>query len=257
MRNRNAFLWLVVALLALQVAAGAAYAQSMKITSGDVAYDKSNAKAKGYLAKPADKKARPGLILIHEWWGLNDNIRENARAFAELGYVALAVDLYNGEVATDRDGARRLAGGVRKNTEAAFANLKQAVSYLSGLKGEVDPARIASVGWCFGGGWSYQMAKNDLGVKASVIYYGRFNPKDDLSRMRATILGHFGETDRGIKVDNVREFQAKLKTLKGDHMVFIYPNAGHAFANADSGNYDKAAAETAWRRTMDFFKKHL
>ncbi len=257
MKLSKAFIWAAFAVLASHVAAGAVYAQAMKITTADVAYDKGNDKVKGYLAKPADKKARPGLILIHEWWGLNDNIRENARAFAELGYVALAVDLYNGEVATDRDGARRLAGGVRKNTEAAFANLKQAVSYLTGLEGEVDPARVASVGWCFGGGWSYQMAKNDLGVKASVIYYGRFNPADDLSRMRATILGHFGETDRGIKVDNVREFQAKLKTLKGDHMVFIYPNAGHAFANADSRNYDKAAAETAWKRTMDFFKKHL
>jgi carboxymethylenebutenolidase len=243
--------------LAFFLAAGAAHGQAMKLVTGDVAYVKGNDKVKGYLARPADKKPRPGLILIHEWWGLNDNIKENARAFAELGYVALAVDLYNGEVATDRDGARGLAGGVRKNTEAAFANLKQAVSYLTSLEGEVDAARIASVGWCFGGGWSYQMAKNDLGVKASVIYYGFFNPADDLSRMRATILGHFGETDRAIKVDNVRAFQAKLKTLKGDHMVFIYPNAGHAFANADSRNYDKAAAETAWKRTMDFFQKHL
>ena len=243
--------------LAFLLAAGAAHGQTMKLVTGDVAYVKGNDKIKGYLAKPADKKARPALILIHEWWGLNDNIKQNARAFAELGYVALAVDLYDGESATTPDGARKLAGGVRKNTEAAFANLKQAVSYLTGLDGEVDPARIASVGWCFGGGWSYQMAKNDLGVKASVIYYGRFNPADDLSRMRATILGHFGETDRGIKVDKVREFQAKLKTLKGDHMVFIYPNAGHAFANADSRNYEKAAAETAWKRTVDFFKKHL
>ena len=257
MRIPKALVWVAFALLACHVAAGAVYAQAMKITTADVAYDQGNAKAKGYLAKPADKKARAALILIHEWWGLNDNIRENARQFAELGYVALAVDLYNGEFATDRDGARKLAGGVRKDPKAAFANLQQAVSYLTGLKGEVDPARIASVGWCFGGGWSYQMAKNDLGVKASVIYYGRFNPKDDLSRMRATILGHFGEKDRGIKVDNVREFQAKLKTLKGDHMVFIYPNAGHGFANADNRNYDKEAAETARKRTMDFFGKHL
>ena len=257
MRTRKAFVRMAFVLLACHGAANAAYAQSMKITSGDVAYDQGNDKVKGYLAKPADKKARPGLILIHEWWGLNDNIRENARQFAELGYVALAVDLYNGESATDRDGARKLAGGVREDPEAAFANLQQAVAYLTSLKGEMDPARIASVGWCFGGGWSYQMAKNDLGVKASVIYYGRFNPKDDLSRMRATILGHFGEKDRGIKVDNVREFQAKLKTLKGDHMVFIYPNAGHAFANADSRNYDKEAAETAWKRTVEFFNRHL
>ena len=203
MRIPKALVWVAFALLACHIAAGAVYAQAMKIATADVAYDQGNAKAKGYLAKPADMKARPALILIHEWWGLNDNIRENARQFAELGYVALAVDLYNGEFATDRDGARKLAGGVRKDPKAAFANLQQAVSYLTGLKGEVDPARIASVGWCFGGGWSYQMAKNDLGVKASVIYYGRFNPKDDLSRMRATILGHFGEKDRGIKVDGV------------------------------------------------------
>ena len=257
MKLQKAFICTASIVFAILFAAAAVHAQAMKITTAEVAYVTGNDKVKGYLAKPADKKARPGLILIHEWWGLNDNIRENARAFAELGYVALAVDLYDGEMATTPDGARKLAGGVRKNTEAAFANLKQAVSYLSGLKGEVDPARIASVGWCFGGGWSYQMAKNDLGVKASVIYYGRFNPADDLSRMRATILGHFGETDRGIKVDNVREFQAKLKTLKGDHMVFIYPNAGHAFANADSRNYDKTAAETAWKRTMEFFQKHL
>ncbi len=243
--------------LACHVVASAVHAQAVKIATEHVAYDKGNEKVKGYLARPADRKARAALILIHEWWGLNDNIRENARQFAELGYVALAVDLYNGEFATDRDGARKLAGGVRKDPEAAFANLKQAVAYLTSLKGEVDPARIASVGWCFGGGWSYQMAKNDIGVKASVIYYGRFNPKDDLSRMRATILGHFGEKDRGIKVDNVREFQAKLKTLKGDHMVFIYPNAGHGFANADNRNYDKAAAETAWKRTVDFFGKYL
>ncbi|MDE0030722.1 MAG: dienelactone hydrolase family protein [Deltaproteobacteria bacterium] len=257
MKLQKAFICTASIVFAILFAAAAVHAQAMKITTAEVAYVTGNDKVKGYLAKPADKKARPGLILIHEWWGLNDNIRENARAFAELGYVALAVDLYDGEMATTPDGARKLAGSVRKNTDAAFANLKQAVSYLSGLKGEVDPARIASVGWCFGGGWSYQMAKNDLGVKASVIYYGRFNPADDLSRMRATILGHFGETDRGIKVDNVREFQAKLKTLKGDHMVFIYPNAGHAFANADSRNYDKTAAETAWKRTMEFFQKHL
>lgn len=238
-------------------AAGAAYAQAGKVTAGDVAYHKGNDEVRGYLARPADRKPGPGLVLIHEWWGLNDNIRENARRFAELGYVALAVDLYDGETAADRDGARRLAGGVRKDPESAFANLRQAVDYLAALEGEVDPARIASVGWCFGGGWSYQMARNDLGVKASVIYYGRFNPEDDLSRMRAAILGHFGEKDRGIEVDDVREFQAKLKTLKGDHMVFIYPNAGHAFANADSRNYDEAAAETAWKRTLEFFRRNL
>ena len=101
------------------------------------------------------------------------------------------------------------------------------------------------------------MAKNNFGLKASIIYYGRFNPTDDLSKMRATIIGHFGEKDRAIKIDNVRQFQAKLKTLNGNHEIFIYPNAGHAFANPGGSNYNKKAAELAWQRTMDFLSKYL
>jgi carboxymethylenebutenolidase len=104
--------------------------------------------------------------------------------------------------------------------------------------------------------FSYQIAKNNLGVKASIIYYGFFNPKDDLSKMRATILGHFGKNDRAIKVDTVYEFQANLKTLSGDHEVYIYENAGHAFANPGD-RYVKAAAELAWNRTVVFLDKYL
>ena len=140
--------------------------------------------------------------------------------------------------------------------DGAFANLNAAVRFLQS-RSDVLANRLASVVWCFGGGWSYQMAKNNLGVKSSVIYYGVFNPADDLEQMRTTILGHFGETDRAIKVDNVREFQVKLKTLSGDHEVYIYPNAGHAFANAGGANYDAAAAEEAWQRTLSFLEKHL
>jgi carboxymethylenebutenolidase len=99
------------------------------------------------------------------------------------------------------------------------------------------------------------MVKNNLGVKASVIYYGRFNSKDDLTKMRATILGHFGENDRGLRVDTVREFQAKLKTLNGAHEIFIYPNVGHAFANSSGKNYNKAAADLAWPCTLEFLNR--
>jgi carboxymethylenebutenolidase len=98
------------------------------------------------------------------------------------------------------------------------------------------------------------MAKNNLGVKASVMYYGQFNPKDDLSQMRAHILGHFGEQDRAISVDDARSFQATLKTLAGDHEVFIYPNAGHGFANAGDSDYVPEAAELAWQRTISFLE---
>ena len=220
-----------------------------------VAYDPDNG-IKGYLARPAGSGPFPGIILIHEWWGLNDNIRKNADAFARRGYVALAVDLYNGEVATTSQQARQLAGSVSGNIEEAFANLKAAVSYLQDLN-DVTDDHLASIGWCFGGGWSYQMAKNNLGVRASVVYYGRFNPADDLSIMRARILGNFGEEDRSISVDSVKEFRATLKTLSGDHEIYIYPNAGHAFANDDSRSYNQEAADLAWKRTIAFLEKHV
>ena len=227
------------------------------IVTENVVYYNNGKEVKGFLARPADDKTHPALILIHEWWGLNENIRENARQFAKLGYVALAVDLYKGQGATSPDEARKLASEVRGNKEEAFTHLNKAVQFLKRQSTSVMPERIASVGWCFGGGWSYEMARNNLGTKASVIYYGRFNPKDDLSKMKATILGHFAEEDRAIKVDTVRELQVKLKTLKGNHEVYIYPNTGHAFANSGGQNYDKEAAERAWQRTVTFLDKFL
>lgn len=259
MKRNKQILMLTVAFVFISFfSAGALWAMSHDIVTEEVRYHKQLKDVKGFLARPADNEKHPALVLIHEWWGLNDNIRENARQFAKLGYVALAVDLYQGQVAADRKEARKLATGVRKNRGPAFENLKQAVAYLKGRSANVEPQRVASVGWCFGGGWSYQMAKNDLGVKATVIYYGHFNPKDDLSRMRATIIGHYGENDRGIKVDNVREFQARLKTLNGDHEIYIYPNAGHGFANPGGGKrYNKEATEDAWKRTTAFLKKYL
>ncbi len=254
----------VTVLLVVAVIGGFFYAYSVFSTppqgsdeqainsSGNVVYYKN---VQGYLALPAESaQTRPAVILIHEWWGLNDDIKSLARRFANEGYVALAVDLYDGEVATSSDNARALAGAVRGNTDEAFANLNGAVAYLRS-RADVTKDQLASVGWCFGGGWSYQMATNDLGTKASVMYYGQFDPEDDFAHMKASILGHFGETDTGIKVDSVKEFQAKLQTTNGPHEVYIYPNAGHGFANDREGTnaaYNKEAADIAWERTLLF-----
>ncbi|MCP5047820.1 MAG: dienelactone hydrolase family protein [bacterium] len=233
------------------------WAGENKIVTEEVAYYTGHDDIKGYLARPKDAKPAPAIILIHEWWGLTDWIRGNARKFAELGYVALAVDLYNGKSTDDRQKARELMMGVQNNMDEAFSNLKAAVAYLKGKPKWVIKDRMSSIGWCFGGGWSYNMAKNNLGVKASVIYYGYFNPKDDLKKMRAMILGNFGEKDRGISVDNVKEFQVTLKTLSGDHEIYIYENAGHGFARPGGSAYNKEAADLAWKRTVKFLKKHL
>lgn len=211
----------------------------------------------GYLAVPEGDGPFPALILIHEWWGLNANIKDLADDFAEQGYVALAVDLYDGSAAETPDEARELATNVRENVEPAFANLEAATMFLKSLP-YVHEERLASVGWCFGGQWSYNMAANNMDVAASVMYYGRFSLEDDLSMMRADILGHFGEEDMSIAVDDVKQFEAKLSSLNGEHTVFIYPNAGHAFANEDNEDaYNEEAAQLAWQRTIDFLDREL
>ncbi|REJ65496.1 MAG: hypothetical protein DWQ31_17845 [Planctomycetota bacterium] len=244
---------------AIALAKTAAVTDKAKIETAEVVYSKQgDVESTGFLARPSEDGNYPGIVLIHEWWGLNDHIRQEARRFAELGYVALAVDLYAGEATTEPERARELATAVRDDMAKAQQNLRDALDHLKGT-GFVDPERLASIGWCFGGGWSYQIARNNLGVKASVIFYGRFNPEDDLAQMRAKIIGHFAEEDRAIKVDNVREFQAKLKTQSGDHEIYIYPNTTHGFASREGDNpgYDKEAAELAWERTLAFLKEHL
>jgi len=223
------------------------------VVAGDVKYYGDTV---GYLAEPSTPGTYPGLILIHEWWGKNENIEELANQYASKGYVALAVDLYGGETTRDPAVARELATNVRSDMDGAFENLKAAVEYLKAREG-VQSDRLASIGWCFGGGWSYEMAKNDLGVKSSVIYYGQFNPQDDLDQMRTKILGHFGEDDQSILISDVVQFRAKLETLSGEHQVFIYPNAGHAFANDDSAAHVPEAAGLAWDRTIEFLKESL
>jgi carboxymethylenebutenolidase len=234
-------------------------AEEYEVRETTVVYsEREGQRVQGHVAQPAEAGTYPGIILIHEWWGLNDDIRFKAREFARLGYVALAVDLYGGESTTDAGAARELAGKVRSNMDAAFDNLRDALTFLKNSE-SVEPNRLASIGWCFGGGWSYQIAKNNLGVNASVIYYGMFNPRDDLAKMRAEIIGHFAEEDRAISIDNVREFQAKLKTTQGHHEIYIYPNTTHGFASrpGDNPQYNAEAAELAWKRTIAFLKKNL
>lgn len=206
----------------------------------------------GYLAIPDASGKHPAIVLIHEWFGLNDNIRWYAEQFAKQGYVALAIDLYDGQSTQDPAQAQKLASSVQHNMDKAMANLQSAVTYLK-TRSEVDSTRLASIGWCFGGGWSYQMAKNNLGVKATVMYYGQFAPKDDLSMMKAHIIGHYGDKDQTIPVDDVKAFRAKLQTLSGENQVFIYENQGHGFARELTTD----SAKLAWQRTLAFLKQEL
>ncbi len=210
----------------------------------------------GFAAAPEDVAGPlPGLVVIHEWWGLNDNVRTMARRLADQGYLALAVDLYGGQVADTPDRARALMQQAMDHPEAARDNLRQAVSFL----GERGAGRIGVIGWCFGGGWSLQAAiAMPESIDADVIYYGQLVTDPDLlARLDMPILGIFGGKDQGIPVERVRAFQAALEQLDKDVEIVVYPDASHAFANPSGTRYDPEAAADAWRRTVAFFDLHL
>jgi carboxymethylenebutenolidase len=211
----------------------------------------------GYFSAPADMfEPLPAVIMIHEWWGLNDNIRSMADRLAGEGYIVLAVDLYAGGVANTPDEARALMMQAVEDPEAANANIRAAYEFVSAT---ASAPRIGSLGWCFGGGWSLNTAKLfPQELDASVIYYGQVTDNEDALRpIEVPILGLFAAEDTGIKVASVKAFRDALERLRKDYEVHIYPGVGHAFANPTGRNYDAASAEDAWRRTLEFFDRHL
>jgi carboxymethylenebutenolidase len=230
--------------------------QETALRGQTVSYYESRPEIKGYLSIPDYAGSFPAVILIHQWWGLSDDIRHKADDLASQGYVALAVDLYNGVYAQTTDEAIKLSTSVRENPGEALNNLRAAMDYVKNLD-MVNDDELASVGWCFGGDWSYAMAKNNLGTKVSIIYYGHFNAEDDLSHMNTLILGHFGAKDTSIPVDDVKNFQTALEQKDKRNQIYIYDDAGHAFANTDSQAYVEDAANLAWDRSLEFLNKYL
>ena len=239
------------------IANGAAGGESTSVLGEAVAYATvSGVEISGYLARPAGIEGPlPGLIVIQEWWGLNDNIRAMAEKLAGEGYQALAVDLYRGEVAETREQASALMRDSMQREESLKDNLRQAHAFLV----EQGAPAVGSIGWCFGGGWSLQSALA-LGdeLDAAVIYYGRVDTDPvDLAPLEAPILGIFGALDRGIPVESVREFEEALESLDHPAEIYVYQDADHAFANPSGTRYNPVAAEDAWAKTVEFFARHL
>jgi carboxymethylenebutenolidase len=211
----------------------------------------------GHFVFPADMvDPLPGVIVIHEWWGLNDEVRAMADRIAAQGYVVLAVDLFAGGNTRSPAEARQLTVDVVENPELANENIRQAYQFL------VDSGqapRIGALGWDFGGGWALNSAMlfpDDL--DAVVIYYGQVTDNQSrLEPVNVPILGLFGANDRGIPVAIVRNFEQALEILDKNYEIEIYPDVGHAFANPVGPNYNAVAAEQAWARTLEFLDKHL
>jgi len=244
------------ALLAL--AAGPARAA---VKTSDITFKSGTEEAKGFLAEPEGKGPFPGVVVIQEWWGLTGWIKENAKRLAEQGYVALAPDLYRGKVATDPTMARRLMSGLPP--DRAVRDLKRAVDALA-ARDNVDKSRLGSIGWCMGGGYSLHLALADDRVKACAMCYGPPVTKPDmLKSLNATILGIFGEEDKGIPPDTVHQFEEALKDV-GKKVEAIHEfKAGHGFMRPSAGPgkenaaYREEEAKKAWREVDAFFAKTL
>jgi carboxymethylenebutenolidase len=207
----------------------------------------------GYLAKPVVNNNYPGVIMIHEWWGLNDHIKRTARELASEGYVVLAVDLYNGEVAANPESARELSSSLDQGK--AIQNMKSAVTYLQTRE---NIGTVASLGWCFGGGQSLQLALSGEKLDATIIYYGTLVTEESkLYSLKWPVQGIFGEEDTVIPIEMVYEFKSILEQLEIENEIYIYPAVGHAFANPSGTNYSPNEAEDAWEKTLIFLNKHL
>ncbi len=243
------FASLALALLWAAVATGAE-------EKGMISYPSGSETVSGYLATPGGGGKKPALVVIQEWWGVNDFIKGKADDFARKGYVALAPDLYRGKVTADPDVAHQLSRGLPE--DRAMRDLQAAVAYLR-TRPDVDGKRIGSIGWCFGGGYSLALALAEPTLAGSVIYYGRLVTDDaKIAGLKMPLLGNFGGKDQGITPESVREFERKARA-DGKSVDFkIYPEAGHAFASSSDPKVFRAAdAKDADARTDAFLKKTL
>ncbi len=203
------------------------------------------------LALPATTPA-PAVLLVHEWWGLNDQIKAVAAELAREGYRALAVDLYDGRVAQTREGARALMQAV--DPGEATDTLASWIAWLGGHA--KASGKIGTIGWCFGGGWSLN-ASIAAPVDATVVYYGRVNRSaTDLKALKGPVLGHFATRDKWIDRKMVGGFEQDMAEA-GKSATSHWYEPDHAFANPSGARYDKEDAQLALQRTLVFFRANL
>src|SRR5581483_4762293 len=231
-------------------------ATSFAAEGKQVSYKSGDETVNAMIYTPQGKGPFPALIVIHEWWGLNDWVKEQASKLADQGYAALAIDLYRGKVAGSPEEAHEMMRGVPE--DRAARDLKAAFAYLASQQ-NVDKSKIGSIGWCMGGGYSLQTALVNPELKATVINYGHLATEPEtLKKINAAVLGIFGGQDRGIPVDDVKKFESQLKSLGKKVEIHIYPDAGHAFENSNNKQgYREADAKDAWKQTVLWLEQNL
>jgi carboxymethylenebutenolidase len=234
----------------------ASTALAVSVRTETIAFRSGDETVSAYLAVPDSGGPHPALVVIHEWWGLNDWVKEQAQKFAQQGYMALAVDLYRGKVAYDPNLAYELSRSLPQ--DQAMRDLRAAFDYLAS-RPDVRHDKIGSVGWCMGGGFSLLLAVHEPKLAACVVNYGSMpTDKDEIQRIQAPVLGNFGAEDRGIPPSAVEAFEGAMKAAQKSIDVKIYDGAGHAFENPNNKlGYREAAANDAWARTLAFLSRTL
>ncbi len=222
---------------------------------GMTEFERNGQRVGAYLAKPQGTGPFPAVIVIQEWWGLDEHIKDVAERYAREGYVALAPDLYHGKVTKDPNEAGKLMGALTR--EDAVKDLVGAVEHLKGMK-EVRADRIGVTGFCMGGSYALLFPCRSKDVRAAAPYYGEIPDEATLKNLACPILYIYGDTDFWITKDEVKRLDATLKKLGKPGEVKIYPGAPHAFFNDTRKDvYRQTEAQDAWRRTLDLFAKHL
>ncbi len=249
MRRIGLFAFLVLVFASFSRAQAAVKTETVHFKSGPETVT-------GYLALPGSPGQHPALVVIQEWWGLNAWVKEQARDFAQQGYVALAPDLYHGKVATTPAEARKLMQSMPRNR--AIRDLKAAYDFLA-MMPNVKKDKIGSIGWCMGGGLSLQLAIHEPRLAACVVNYGSLvTDPATIKKIQAPVLGNFGADDRGIPPSAVHAFEKAMHAAGKSFNARIFEGAGHAFENPNNkGGYRPEATREAKARTLAFLDKTL
>jgi carboxymethylenebutenolidase len=229
---------------------------SLAVTAKDVTYKSGDETVQAILYTPEGKGPFPGIVVVHEWWGLNDWVKGQASKLADQGYAVLAIDLYRGKVGTTPEEAHEIMRGVpedrvKRDLEAGFQFLAS--------QPDVKKDRIGAIGWCMGGGYALDLALEEPKLSATVINYGALaTDPDAIRKINAPIIGFFGALDHGITPDDVNQFTASARKAGKKVQVTIYPDAGHAFENPNNKDgYRPIDAADAWDKTINFLASTL
>lgn len=211
-----------------------------------------------HLARPAGEGSWPGVVVIQEWWGLDDHIKGVANRLAEAGFVALAPDLYYGAVASEPDEARKLAMSLRQEWSTALAAIQSAIDLLRAHP-NVSSDTIGVTGFCMGGGLTWHAAAKLDHVGAAVPFYGGGAEMTDaeVAQIKAPVLAIFGELDQGVSPEVAHARAAQMDRAGVAHETIIYPAAQHAFFNDTRPAYHAEAAADAWQRMLTLFRETL